>query len=377
MKIIEQLLKSPRGRVAYALIGASVLATGLTILQAFKGNSSTAELVVWFSAAFVLGAALFFAMTQQSAIAAIQNEDLDDRAREVRAELAAMRAEQQQSLDLLRDRLNSAQREIETAVHDKERLIAELRELVPDAPGDASATFLIDKAHEKVAQESKRQAAQTRVAAREASILRTKSEIEEMQKELEAAEALLSESDRRTAELDNQLNDKNRELWKLKAEVQGAQSHARESRLKTMMLTRSHIKKGEHTLRMLEEMLKRWIKSSGTANVNFSTHGHASDVAAQFEKIERDFVDRYFTHVTNPEYERGQHRVIRVKSGKDPDGSEYGELVIALDDDAGRTLGLRFDLRKDAPEAASVGFVLAMLLKAQTREFRDFAVIVK
>jgi hypothetical protein len=307
----------------------------------------------------------------------IQNEDLDDRAREVRAELASMRAEQQQTLELLRDRLNSAQREIETAVHDKERLMAELREMVPDAPGDASATFLIDKAHEKVAQESKRQAAQTRVAAREASILRTKSEIEEMQKELAAAEALLSESDRRTAELDNQLNDKNRELWKLKAEVQGAQSHARESRLKTMMLTKSHIKKGEHTLRMLEEMLKRWIRSGGVANVNFSTHGHASDVAAQFEKIERDFVDRYFTHVTNPEYERGQHRVIRVKSGKDPDGSEYGELVIALDDDAGRTLGLRFDLRKDAPDAANVGFILAMLLKAQTREFRDFPVIVK
>ena len=182
---------------------------------------------------------------------------------------------------------------------------------------------------------------------------------------------------RRAAELDNQLNDKNRELWKLKAEVQGAQSHARESRLKTMMLTRSHIKKGEHTLRMLEEMLKRWIRSSGAANVNFSTHGHASDVAAQFEKIERDFVDRYFTHVTNPEYERGQHRVIRVKSGEDPDGGKFGELVIALDDDAGRTLGLRFDLRKDAPDAASVGFVLAMLLKAQTRDFRDFAVIVK
>ncbi len=181
--------------------------------------------------------------------------EVQSQAQEVRAELAAMRAEQQQSLELLRDRLNAAQREIDTAVHDKERLMAELREMVPDAPGDASATFLIEQAHEKVAKESKRQAAQTRVAAREASILRTKSEIEEMQKELEAAEALLSESDRRTAELDNQLNDKNRELWNLKAEVQGAQSHARESRLKTMMLTRSHIKKGEHTLRMLEEML--------------------------------------------------------------------------------------------------------------------------
>lgn len=358
--------------------GMVVLSTGLIIFGLIAKDSRS----VGVGAVFVVLSFIIFASHLRRFLGSEENEsngvtEVHSQAQEVRAELASMRAEQQQSLELLRDRLNAAQREIETAVHDKERLMAELREVVPDAPGDASATFLIEQAHEKIAKESKRQAAQTRVAQREASILRTKSEIEEMQKELEAAEALLSESDRRTAELDNQLNDKNRELWKLKAEVQGAQSHARESRLKTMMLTRSHIKKGEHTLRLLEEMLKRWIKSSGTANVNFSTHGHASDVAAQFEKIERDFVDRYFTHVTNPEYERGQHRVIRVKSGKDPDGSEYGELVIALDDDAGRTLGLRFDLRKDAPEAANVGFMLAMLLKAQCREFREFGVIVK
>ncbi len=356
---------------ATIVVGAGVLASAITGVLLPVSLSLFAATILLFCCIVVR---IILERQERSSGA---DEQLHEEAAAVRAELASMREEQQQALDLLRDRLNSAQREIETAVHDKERLMAELREMVPDAPGDASATFLIDKAHEKVAQESKRQAAQTRVAAREASILRTKSEIEEMQKELAAAEALLSESDRRAAELDNQLNDKNRELWKLKAEVQGAQSHARESRLKTMMLTRSHIKKGEHTLRMLEEMLKRWIRSSGAANVNFSTHGHASDVAAQFEKIERDFVDRYFTHVTNPEYERGQHRVIRVKSGEDPDGGKFGELVIALDDDAGRTLGLRFDLRKDAPDSANVGFILAMLLKAQTREFRDFGVIVK
>lgn len=303
------------------------------------------------------------------------DEDVRKEAEDIRAELMAMREEQQHTLEVLRERLQTAQREIETAVHDKERLMAELHEIVPDAPGDASATFLIEQAHERVAKESKRQAAQTRVSEREASINRTKSEIEDLKRELAAAEMLFFESDRRAAELDNQLNDKNRELWKLKAEVQGAQSHARESRLKTMMLTRSHIKKGEHTLRMLEEMLKRWIKSSGTANVNFSTHGHASDVAAQFEKIERDFVDRYFTHVTNPEYERGQHRAIRIKEGDNPDGTKFGELVIALDDDAGRTLGLRFDLRKNAPSAQQVGFMLAMLLRAQCREFRDFEIL--
>ncbi len=368
-------LRAVLSAVTGGLLFFGVFTLGPYISRAEKFNFSQ-DVPIPLVAAAVM-AAYFYFLALRRRTAELGDEDLDDRAREVRAELSAMRAEQQHTLEALRERLDATQSDMESALHDKERLMRELREMVPDAPGDASATFLIDKAHEKVAQESKRQAAQTRVAAREASILRTKSEIEELQKELQAAEALLHEADARGSELDKQLNDQNRELWKLKAEVQGAQHVARESRLKTMMLTRSHIKKGEHTLRMLEEMLKRWIKAGDAANVNFSTHGHASTVAAQFEKLDRDFVDRYFTHVTNPEYERGQHRVIRVKSASDPDGSAYGELVIALDDDAGRTLALRFDLRKDAPDAASVGFVLALLLKALTRDFRDYAIIVK
>jgi hypothetical protein len=109
--------------------------------------------------------------------------------------------------------------------------------------------------------------------------------------------------------------------------------------------------------------------------VNFPTHGHASAVAAQFEKIGRDFLDRYFIHVTNPEYKRGQHRTIRIKDGENPDGSKFGELLIALDDDTGRTLGLCFHLRKNSPPVQQVGFLLAMLLRAQCREFRDFEIL--
>lgn len=59
---------------------------------------------------------------------------------------------------------------------------------------------------------------------------------------------------------------------------------------------------------------------------------------------------------------------------KDPDGSKYGELVVSLDDDKGRTLGLRFDVRKQAPDIKSVGFVLAMYLKAMSRDLRDFGI---
>lgn len=369
----DELRKPFRSCLAmlFLLVSAVVLVVGLVRSDATLIGSGATGVVICGYFSWLLSEVWFGRRQPRVTV----DGDVQKEAEDVRAELVAMREEQQHTLEMLRERLANAQSEIDSALRDKERLMAELHEVVPDAPADASATFLIDKAHEKVAQESKRQAAQTRVAQREESIQRTQAEIEELKKELAAAEVLFFESDRRASELDKQLNDKSRELWKLKAEVQGAQSHARESRLKTMMLTRSHIKKGEHTLRMLEEMLKRWIKSSGAANVNFSTHGHASEVAAQFEKIDRDFVDRYFTHVTNPEYERGQHRAIRIKEGENPDGTKFGELVIALDDDAGRTLGLRFDLRKNSPSAQQVGFMLAMLLRAQCREFRDFEIL--
>lgn len=373
--MLREFVRQPFGRLVFSAGLGLLVSVPVFAVLSWRASSGWWDNLALSLALFALYALfIYFALKVRQGMQDPSTEDLDDRAREVRAELAAMREEQQQALEVLRDRLDLARREADAAQSDKDRLMRELHDMLPDAPGDASATFLLDKAHEAV---SRRTQTQTRVASREADMLRSRSEIEELQKELSAAEALLSESDRRAAELDRQLLDQNRELWKLKAEVQGAQSHARESRLKTMMLTRSHIKKGEHTLRMLEEMLKRWIRAQGRANVNFSSHGHAGEVAAQFEKIDRDFIDRFFTHVTNPEYERGQHRAIRVRAGEDPDGARFGELVVALDDDAGRTLGLRFDLRKEAPDARHVGFVLALLLKALSRDLREFAVIVK
>jgi len=120
------------------------------------------------------------------------------------------------------------------------------------------------------------------------------------------------------------------------------------------------------------------VDSEGEAQVSFSSHSHTGIVEAAFERIERGFVDRFFSHVVNPEYERGKRRTIRVSAGQeDTSGHRFGELVIALDDDAGRTLGLRFDLRRDAPDASQIGFVLALLLQAHCREFRDFEIRVR
>ena len=47
---------------------------------------------------------------------------------------------------------------------------------------------------------------------------------------------------------------------------------------------------------------------------------------------------------------------------------------MALDDDAGRTLGMRFETRKDAPDPANIGFLLALLLRSKCRDFRHYAV---
>ena len=159
-----------------------------------------------------------------------------------------------------------------------------------------------------------------------------------------------------------------------RSEIEGVQRRSHEQRARTMMLTRSNVRKTDVVASRMEDQLKRWVKKTGEANVNFSEHGHASMVREFFEKLDRDFIDRYFSHVTNPEYERGKHQAIHVHEGKDPDGVEYGELRIALDDDAGRTLGLRFELKGGAPDAKAVGFVLAMYLRAIHRDLRDYTI---
>jgi small-conductance mechanosensitive channel len=198
-------------------------------------------------------------------------------------------------------------------------------------------------------------------------------ELQHLQHELSAAEELLAEVDSQRDALKQQVHDQSAELWKLRNEIQASHHKSNIQRARTMMLTRSNVRKTEVVANRLEDQLKAWVRKV-PLNVNFSEHGHASIVRDAFGKLDREFIERYFSHVTNPEYERGRKRAIHVHSGKDPDGEEYGELRIALDDDAGRTLGLRFELKKGAPDAKSVGLVLAMYLRAMNRELRDFEI---
>ncbi|MCA8914122.1 MAG: hypothetical protein KDB90_01820 [Planctomycetes bacterium] len=283
----------------------------------------------------------------------------------VAAELDAVRSQQQQTLDELRKRIESVQSAKQRAEAERARLMKGLNEITGGS--DNSVTVALVNAHE-VAEQARQ------LEAHDGELAGHDSELEHLAEELTAAEQLLREVDAQRGALEGQLKDRDKELWKLRSEIDGVQRRSHEQRARTMMLTRSNVRKTDVVAGRMEDQLKHWVKKTGEANVNFSEHGHASMVSDFFGKLDREFIDRYFSHVTNPEYERGKHRAIHVHAGKDPDGVEFGELRIALDDDAGRTLGLRYDLKGDAPDVIAVGFVLAMYLRAMHRDLRDYAI---
>lgn len=281
----------------------------------------------------------------------------------------AVREQQAETLEQLKARIAEVQAQRDRAQSERARLLQGLNELGGgEGPGGitvalANAKDVSDRARELTEQES--------------ALATHDKELSDLANELGAAEQLLNEVDAQRDALKRQVSEQSKELYRLRAEVEATQRKSFEQRARTLMLTRSNVRKVEVVANRMEDQLKHWVKNTGATNVNWSEHGHASIVAEAFSRIDREFIDRYFSHVTNPEYSRGQQRAIRVTTGNDPDGTEYGELLIALDDDAGRTLGLRFELKKEAPDAACVGFVLAMYLRAMTRDLRDYTIIVK
>lgn len=279
------------------------------------------------------------------------------------AELDAVRAQQTQTLSDLRARIAAVQAQRDKAMAERERLMKGLAEI---GGHDEGVTIAITSA--KALTERARELGQhdNAVGVHDA-------ELGQLQQELSAAEQLLAEVDAQRNALNQQVQEQSHELWKLRAEIEATQRKSHEQRARTMMMTRSNVRKTEVVANRLEDQLKHWVRKNGEISVNWSQHGHANVVAEAFAKLDRDFVDRYFSHATNPEYDRGQRRTIRVKPGKDAEG-DHGELVIVLDDDAGRTLGLRYELKKGAPDAAFVGFVLAMYLRALSRELRDYEI---
>lgn len=282
-------------------------------------------------------------------------------------ELESVRTQQQQTLEDLRKRIEDVQSARARAESERERLLKGLGDITGHHGTGEGVTIALTSARELA--EHARQ-----LEAHEGALAGHDHELDALQEELGAAEELLRDVDTQRSALENQLKDRDREVWKLRSEIESVRRKSSEQRARTMMLTRSNVRKTDVVAARLEDQLKRWVKKTGEVNVNFAEHGHAVTVKEAFEKLDREFIDRYFSHATNPEYERGQRRCIHLHAAKDPDGTEYGELRVALDDDAGRTLGLRFELKGGSPDANAVGFVLAMYLRAIHRDLRDYSI---
>ena len=282
------------------------------------------------------------------------------------AELEALREQQQNTLNELRKRIADVQSAKAKAEAERARVVKGLNEIT----GSGSDGVTIALASAKEMAEHARQ-----LEKHEGAVAAHDEELDHLADELSAAEELLRDVDTQRNSLESQLKDKDRELWKLRNEIEGVRRKSSEQRARTMMLTRSNVRKAEIVANRIEDQLKHWVKKTGEVNVNFSEHGHAVVVKDFFGKLDREFIDRYFSHATNPEYERGKRKAIHITAGRDDSGAEYGELRVALDDDAGRTLGLRFELKKTAPDPKAVGLVLAMYLRALHRDLRDFEVL--
>lgn len=283
------------------------------------------------------------------------------------AELETLRQQQQDTLGELRERISDVQSAKAKAEAERARLMKGLNEIT--GGGSDGVTIALASAKEMAEQARELEKHEGAVAAHD-------DELDHLAEELSAAEELLRDVDTQRNALQSQLKDKDRELYKLRSEIEGVRRKSSEQRARTMMLTRSNVRKTEVVANRIEDQLKHWVKKTGEVNVNFSEHGHAVVVKDFFSKLDREFLDRYFSHATNPEYERGKRKAIHITSGRDDSGTEYGELRVALDDDAGRTLGLRFELKKTVPDAKAVGLVLAMYLRALHRDLRDFDVTI-
>jgi hypothetical protein len=313
----------------------------------------------------------------------LQLAQLDQEASEASAELSALRDEHAAEIDGIRSDLRRREAQRDEALRQRENIAAEILQVEEEY---AAASRGVDPALGHTASlerlriiSERKSRIESELADHDRQVAGYESELNQTRGQLEAAEELLDELETRRGELEEKLDARSREIRKLQSLLREVQKTSETTRIGRARLTRDIARRratpGDSSRDRLQEQLERWIRSSGHAKVNFSQHSRSVRVQEQFQRIDRDFVDRYFSHVTNPEYERGARRLIRVNttpaSGED---EVSGELVVVLDDDAGRTLGMRYVLRGDAPDPDQVGFVLALLLRSHCRDFRSFAI---
>ncbi len=285
------------------------------------------------------------------------------------------------------DEVNRLQHQMEHLSHQHQKAITHQDQLTEEIRGikreyrklvettDAGAD------DDRLAQATQRKSRVERVlASYNLKVAHYQREMEQSRSEFEAAEQLLHEVEARREGLNQKLQDRNQEIRKLHKLIRETQKEINSVRSNQVQQGRAHLhdlEEWEDSQSSVEEQLGIWMKG-GHARVNFSSHGMIGVVERQFEKIDQAFVDRYFTHVNNLEYTRGARSLIRVHTDSKEEGQpSAGKLLVALDDDAGRTLGLRFEVVPDGPDAAHVGFLLAMLLRAKCRDFMHYQIRVR
>jgi len=304
---------------------------------------------------------------------------LDQEASEIAAELDQLRDQHSEEIAFFHQQIEHARDQRDDAVSHRDRLTAEIegiereyQELINTSP---AADIDDPRLQETVERKSQVERA---LASYNVKVAYYERGLNEASSELDAAEQLLNEVEDRREGLNVKLRDRNREIRKLHGLIQKTQKEMRDMQSDQIRQGKVHLRElreWEESQQTIEEQLGYWVKADGHAKVNFSKHSQVGVIEQQFQKIDPAFVDRYFTHVNNSEYERGGRRLIRVIT----DGSEDteisgGKLIVALDDDAGRTLGMRFETRTDAPDPVYIGFTLALLLRAKCRDFHSFAI---
>lgn len=298
---------------------------------------------------------------------------------EAGAELDQFRDQHSEEILLFRRQMDHTRHQRDDAISHRDQLTREIvgiereyRKLI-----DTSSTTQAEDPRLSEAASRKTQVERV-LASYNAKVGYFENELIEIREELGAAEQLFQEVEVHREGLNTKLKNRNREIRKLHGLIQETQKKMRamQSDQRSMgKASHSELREWKESQETIEELLGSWVWNTDHAKVNFSSHGQAGIVEQQFQKIDPAFVDRYFTHVNNAEYERGNRGLIRVvTNGSEDAETPSGKLIISLDDDAGRTLSMRFETRRGAPDPVYLVFVLALLLRVKCRDFDGFAI---
>jgi len=303
----------------------------------------------------------------------LQLQSLNEDASRITLEFDELQEQSTREIINIRTKVGRTEHERDEAMQERERLVSEITAVEQEYGDLEGGKSSVSDAHLQSIRDRKAHI-ERELATHDARVSGLETNLHEVRNELSAAEELLGEVESKRDDLTGKLRERNRRIRRLQELVEQAQRDAHSMQLESVRISQGE--EGDSVASALESQLVQWFETNGEAKVNFSKHSRTGPVEDLFEKLDRRFIDRFFTHVVNPEYERGARKTIRVSIGEERGGDtgHSGELVIALDDDAGRTLGLRFEVKKGAPSVGSLGFVLALLCRETCRPLRNYAI---